>query len=91
MTIVPDKAAKLLERMRRSAAGWKRADLDQLYLGYGFKIRPGTKHDIVAHPDYPQLRTTLPRHSSLAKGYISFAVKLIDQLQQLRQKEEHPK
>lgn len=74
------EAEKLLKRMRRSKAGWTRRDLDALYLGFGFVIRPGGKHDVVKHPDYPHLRTTLSRGSALAKGYISFAIKLIDDL-----------
>jgi len=82
---VPDKATKLLDAMRRSTANWKRHDLDTLYVGFGFIIRIGKKHDIAKHPEYPQLRATLPRkHPHLAKGYVTFAVKLIDQLQQLR-------
>ena len=70
--------------MRQSAANWARHDLDTLYIGYGFKIRTGKKHDVASHPEFPQLRATLPRHTkNLAKGYISHAVKLIDQLQVL--------
>lgn len=77
---MPSRAEKLLESMRRSTANWTRLDLDALYLGYGFEIRRGKRHDIAKHPQYPELRATLPRHSSLAKGYISYAVKLIDRL-----------
>jgi len=81
---VSRKAAKLLEDMRWSAANWTRHDLDTLYIGYGFKIRIGKKHDVVSHPGFPQLRAALPRHpKDLAKGYIYHAVKLIGQLQVL--------
>lgn len=81
---MPKKASKLLEHMRQSAANWTRHDLDALYLGYGFNIRAGGNHDIARHPTFPQLRATLPRHAKdLAKGYISQAVKLIDQLEKL--------
>jgi predicted RNA binding protein YcfA (HicA-like mRNA interferase family) len=66
--------------MRQSKNNWKRADLDKLYEGFGFVIKHGGSHDIVKHPDHPQLRTTLPRHKSLAKGYVEQAIKLIDQL-----------
>jgi hypothetical protein len=69
--------------MRRSTANWKRTDLDQLYLGLGFLIKPGKKHDIVKHPKYAQLRTTLPRHSVLAKAYVRQAIALIDELDRL--------
>jgi len=81
---VPRKAEKLLGYMRQSTAKWTRRDLDTLYLGYGFKIRGGRKHDVASHPEFPQLRATLPKHSSLAKGYISYAVKLIDELEKMK-------
>jgi hypothetical protein len=84
---VSEKARKLLERMRQSAANWTRNDLDKLYEGFGFEIRHGSKHDIVKHPDYPQLRATLPRHTTLAKAYVRTAVKLIDELESLLKKE----
>jgi hypothetical protein len=74
------KAEKLLEQMRQSKSNWKRTDLERLYEGYGFIIKHGSNHDIVKHPDYPELRTTLPRHRKLARGYVEFAVKLIDRL-----------
>jgi hypothetical protein len=78
------KGQKLLEHMRQSKSNWKRSDLDKLYKGYGFVITHGRNHDIVKHPDFPELRTTLPRHNYLAKGYVEFAVKLIDRLLELR-------
>jgi len=74
---MPSKAEKLLEKMRNSKSNWKRADLDKLYEGYDFVISHGGNHDIVKHPDFPQLRATLPRHRELAKGYVEFAVKLL--------------
>jgi len=80
------KAEKLLEKMRASKFGWTRRDLDRLYLGFGFTLTHGARHDIVKHPDYPRLRTTLPRHNTLATGYVEFAVKLIDELIALREK-----
>ena len=79
---------KLLERMRRSTAGWKYADLVKLYEGFGFEIRHGGHHDVVKHSCYPQLRTTLPRHTSVAKAYIAKAVELVDKLRELEQQEE---
>lgn len=81
---MPSKAEKLLEKMRNSKSNWKRADLDKLYEGYDFVILHGGNHDIVKHPDFPQLRATLPRHRELAKGYVEFAVKLIDRLLELQ-------
>jgi predicted RNA binding protein YcfA (HicA-like mRNA interferase family) len=84
------KAEKLLEQMRNSKTGWKRADLDKLYKGFGFVIKHGSNHDIMKHPDFPELRATLPRHRELARGYVEFAVKLIDRLNEL-QKGNEPK
>jgi hypothetical protein len=82
---MPSRADRLLEQMRRSKSNWKRADLDRLYNGFGFIITHGSNHDIAVHPDYPQLRATLSRHpKELAKGYIEFAVKLIDKLLELK-------
>ena len=79
------KAKKLLEQMRASKSNWKRSDLDKLYEGFGFIITHGANHDIVKHPDFPILRTTLPRHRELARGYVEFAVKLVDKLLELQQ------
>lgn len=81
---MPSKAEKLLEQMRRSKSNWKRADFDKLYEGFGFVITHGGNHDIAKHPNYPELRTTLPRHRELAKGYVEFAVKLIDRILELQ-------
>ncbi len=76
------KAQKLLERMRESPANWRRADLDQLYKGFGFEIRPGSKHDKIVHPKY-NLRTVVPRHSVVKPVYIRTAIELIDELEKL--------
>lgn len=78
------KAEKLLEQMCNSKLNWKRADLDKLYEGFGFIISHGTNHDIVKHLDFPLLRTTLPRHRELARGYVEFTVKLVDKLLELQ-------
>lgn len=75
---------KLLERMRQSTSNWKRRDLDALLLAFGFLIVHGGSHDIVKHPEFPFLRGTLPRHRSLAKGYVEHAVKLVDRLLELQ-------
>ena len=79
------KALRLLEQMRGSKSNWKRSDLDNLYVGFGFTITHGGSHDIVKHPDFPTLRTTLPRHRELARGYVESAVKLVDKLLELQQ------
>ncbi|MCX6034097.1 MAG: hypothetical protein NTV38_03850 [Chloroflexi bacterium] len=71
--------------MRKSKSNWRRTDLDKLYKGFGFTISHGANHDIVKHPAFPSLRTTLPRHRELARGYVEFAVKLVDKLLELQQ------
>lgn len=70
----------LLERMRASKAGWGSRDLDRLYTTFGFDTREGGKHTVYWHPDHPTLRATVGRHRSLAKGYITTAIRLIDRL-----------
>ena len=81
---MPTKAEKLLEQMRNSKSNWNRADLDRLYKGFGFVITHSGNHDIVKHPAFPQLRTSLPRHRVLAKGYVEYAVKLVERLSELQ-------
>jgi hypothetical protein len=76
---------ELLEAMRRSKSNWKRRDLETLYLGFGFEIRHGSKHDIVSHAVYRELRTTLPRHGEVLKTYVNIAVKLADRVLELDQ------
>lgn len=85
---MPSKAEKLLEQMKNSKSNWKRADLDTLYEGFGFVIKHGGNHDIVKHPKFPELRATLPRHRQLAKGYVEFAVKLVEKLLELQKESE---
>lgn len=85
---MPSKAEKLLEQMKNSKSNWKRADLDTLYEGFGFVIKHGGNHDIYKHPKFPELRATLPRHRQLAKGYVEFAVKLIEKLLELQKESE---
>jgi len=81
------KAEKILEQMKRSKANWRQADLQSLYEGFGFIITHGTNHDKIKQPDFPELRTTLPRHREIAKVYVEIAIKLINELNQLRSKE----
>ena len=67
---------RLLERMRRSKDGWSYVDLHRLYIGLGFDMREGGKHRIYIHPIFPELRATVTRSRSLAKGYIQHALYL---------------
>ncbi len=81
---MPSKAEKLLERMRRSKANWKRHDLDTVYKGFGFELRSGANHDVVVHPEYPHLRDTLQRHRKVPNYNVAKAIKNIDDLLKLR-------
>lgn len=81
-------AEKLLSRMRASKSGWGEKDLESLYVGFGFQYQEGGKHRLYSHPKYPELYATVGRHKSLAKGYISTAVKLIDRLKELESANE---
>jgi len=78
----------LLDRMRRSKAGWTYVDLHNLYRGLGFKMREGGKHRIYIHSRFPQLRATVTRSRSLAKGYIEHALGLANRLSELEAKHE---
>ena len=72
-----------MERMRRSKAGWTSDDLDKLYVGLGFEAREGGKHRIYIHPELPELRATVTRSRSLAKGYIDHALHLARKLKEM--------
>ena len=74
---------RLLERMRRSKAGWVSDDLEKLYVGLGFEMREGGKHRIYIHPKFPELRATVTRSRSLAKGYIEHALHLAKRLKEM--------
>ena len=74
---------RLLQRMRRSKAGWSCVDLDRLYRGLGFEMREGGKHRVYIHPKFPELRATVTRSRSLAKGYIDHALDLADRLEEM--------
>ena len=80
------RGGNLLARARRAPAGFSVADLRQLYVMFGFEIRPGN-HPIAKHPTFPYLRATLPNHRSFAKEYVRTAVKLIDEVLRLEQEE----
>jgi hypothetical protein len=80
----PEKRLELLEQMRRSKSNWRKEDIEKLYREFGFIVRHGSSHDVVTHPEFPKLRATLARHKALPKGYVQFAVKLIDQLLELQ-------
>ncbi len=81
---MPTKASKLLEAMRQSKAKWKRKDLVSLYSGYGFVIITKGKHDMVTHPEFPQLVTFLPRRNKIPQYLVATAVQMVDRLNALK-------
>lgn len=78
------KADDLLDRMRRTSAGWTADDIGRLYEGFGFDRKEGTNHTIYRHPDEPDLRATVPRHRKLASVYAREAVANVEHLLQRR-------
>ena len=76
----------LLERMRRSKGGWSADDLEKLYIGLGFESREGAKHRVHIHARFPELRATVTRSRSLAKGYIDHALRIAKRLEELEAK-----
>jgi hypothetical protein len=74
---------KLLTRMKATKAGWSQDDVHALLTDFGFECEQGAKHRLYSHPKHPELYMTVARHSSLAKGYISTAVRLVTRLKQL--------
>ena len=70
--------------MKQSQSGWHPHDFHTLYLGFGFKMNHGRNHDIFIHPEFPQLRDTIPRHGELSKAYARDAVKNIETLLRLK-------
>jgi hypothetical protein len=77
-----DGDIELLEQMRRRRSDWGEDDFDRLYRSFGFReiTRPRAPHRVYIHPEFPDLRATIGRHRSLAKGYATTAVRLIDTL-----------
>jgi hypothetical protein len=80
------EADKILRRLRISPNNCNRHDLEVIYLANGFEIRVG-KHDIAKHSKYKYLRGTLPNHRSFAIGYVTTAIKLIDEALRLQAEE----
>lgn len=82
-------AEKILERMRRSKSGWSPRDFETLYLGYGFKQKHCSKHDVYIHSVYTDIRDTIPRSQrELSPGYAKDAIKNIDLLLSLQKEQE---
>ena len=89
---MPRNATKILAKMRQSRKGWRAHEFHTLYLGFGFNIIHGAKHDTFYHPDFPEIRDQIPRHADeLSPGYASDAVENIDKLQRLIEERENKK
>ena len=83
------KGRALMQRAKSSPYGWRRSELDKLYIYYGFLIEFGAKHDIVKHPSFPDLRASLTRSSSgLHPDYVRHAVDMIEKSLSREGKEE---
>jgi hypothetical protein len=81
-----DEGEKLLVRARSTKAGWGERDLRRLYEAFGFVYREG-RDRFYSHPRYPQLFGNVPRHTSVSKGAVAAAVRLIGQLKEIQRKE----
>jgi hypothetical protein len=79
------KAEKILERMRRTGAGWKPAHFRTLLTGFGFDAIDAAKHTKYRHPSYPQLWIMIPRADPLSKEYAKDAIGLVDKLAELEE------
>jgi hypothetical protein len=77
-----DGDMELLEQMRRRRNGWGEEDFDRLYRRFGFRelTRPRAPHRVYVHPEFPDLRATVGLYRSLAQGYATTAVRLVETL-----------
>jgi hypothetical protein len=66
--------------MRQSKQGWGQKDLDTLFLGFGFTCREGAKHCVYIHSKYRDIRDTVSRQGSLPTGYVTDAIKKVDEV-----------
>lgn len=86
---MPSKADKLLKRLRQTQKGWTAKELLILYQHFGFDIKSGSKHDIITHPDFSELRDTLTRSSGeISPDYARDALKSIEKVLEKDKQEE---
>lgn len=76
-------AEKILARMRQTKQGWGPGDIHTLYLGFGFTFREGAKHRVYIHSRYRHIRDTVSRQGRLPIGYITDAIKKVDEILRL--------
>ena len=81
----PRAAYVLLEKMRRTPAGWSSRDFEHLYEGFGFVKRDTGGHTVYYHPAYRELRATVPRGRSLKNWVARDAVSVVDRLLSLEE------
>jgi len=81
---MPSDAERILQRMRRTATGWRPSDFETLYRGFGFDREEGGEHTLYTHPKSPWLNAAVGRHRKLTPGYARHAVRLIDRLLELQ-------
>ena len=78
---MPSKGDKLLKKLRQTKSGWTARELAKLYEYFGFKIRKATKHDVITHPDFPDIRDMLPHETGeLQPDYARDALKSIEKI-----------
>jgi predicted RNA binding protein YcfA (HicA-like mRNA interferase family) len=73
---------KLLQKARRSLAGWTAQDVDRLYKAWGFVVKKtSSKHTIYGHPDFPDITAAVTRSSGeISKGYVTDAIEAIEEV-----------
>jgi hypothetical protein len=88
---VSSKAEKYFAKLKqRNFSGWRSHELQTLFLGYGYKLIHGTKHDTFIHIEFrhvSELYRTLPRHAGeLDPAYARKALAAIRLILELREK-----
>ena len=54
-------------------------------------MEEGSNHTAYRHPRFPQLKSVVARHGTLATGYAQDALSVIDELKRLEAEEEERK
>jgi hypothetical protein len=76
---MPSRADKRLRKLRDTKAGWTTKELSKVYEDFGFHIRKGTKHYIITHPDFSEIRDMLPYETGeISPDYPRDALKSIN-------------
>jgi hypothetical protein len=78
-------AYALLERMRRTPAGWSARDFERLYTGFGFVKRERGGHTVYYHSVHREVRVTVARSRSLKSWVARDAVSVVEMLLKLEE------